>query len=337
MPRVLVADGRHGLRSMQTPLPALGTGLVRVATAVSLVSPGTELHYLEEGRRTDRRFPLGYCSAGTVIALGPGVAGLAVGERVIAMGWGHAVHGDVVTVPYRLCRPVPDGVAFEDAVVATIAATAVHAVDRAQLNPGDEVLVVGAGLVGQIVAQIATVRAATVRITDRSPQRLRSAGRLGVEVIDPDALACPSEPVGRTRRCAFLCITGDGTEAVLRTAHWAARGEPRATLVAVGRFSAQVDFTVDLGNLDIRYSARCGTGYRDDSYTRGTSVVRAPEGEGTVDENLSRALNLIAAGVIRPQAMTITTHPVEDAAAIYTRLRDRRDAVSARFTYGGRA
>ncbi|MCG7528210.1 3-hydroxyacyl-CoA dehydrogenase NAD-binding domain-containing protein, partial [Streptomyces sp. OfavH-34-F] len=185
--RRLVARGAPLPVLEEADCPAPGPGELRVRAAWSLVSPGTELHYLDRSARTGEPFPLGYCSAGIVDAAGPGVTGFAPGDRVIAMGWGEAVHAGLITAGYRLCRKVPDGIDLADAVVANLAATAVHAVDRAGLAPGDEVAVVGAGIVGQLVAQTAAALGNRVTLLDLRPDRLREAAALGIEVAEADA------------------------------------------------------------------------------------------------------------------------------------------------------
>ncbi|MGH7465373.1 MAG: alcohol dehydrogenase catalytic domain-containing protein, partial [Longimicrobiales bacterium] len=119
------------LRLADVPVPqATGVHLVMAARA-SLISPGTERSTVELGRasllqkarsrpdqvkrviekmRTDglgsvldavraklqEPFPLGYCSAGVVIAAGPGVHGFAAGDRVVTNG----AHGEYVRVPH---------------------------------------------------------------------------------------------------------------------------------------------------------------------------------------------------------------------------------------------
>ncbi|MCZ0975553.1 3-hydroxyacyl-CoA dehydrogenase NAD-binding domain-containing protein [Streptomyces albulus] len=127
------------------------------------------------------------------------------------MGWGEAVHSEAVTVPYRLCRRVPHDLDLADAVVAGLAATAVHAVDRAVLEPDDEVVVVGAGMVGQLVAQTAAARGVPVTLIDLRPERLCTAAALGLAAADGDhfraAEAHPAPAAGG--RCVFLCGTGD--------------------------------------------------------------------------------------------------------------------------------
>lgn len=337
VPRVLVAAGADGLRTADWPTEPPAAGRVRIMTECSLVSPGTELHYLDQCRKTGAVQPLGYCAAGTVRDVGEGVPGLAPGDRVIAMGWNHAVHADVVSVPWRLVQRVPDELPLTSAVVADIAATAVHAGDRAGLHDGDEVLVVGAGLVGQLVAQVARDRGAAVSVMERNPGRMAAAQRLGAAPREERSLTGPEPGEPLARRCVFVCATSDATQTLRAALAWAARGPGRPVVVAVGRFSAGIEFSAELGNIDLRNSARCGTGYRDDDYVHGRRDLTPPEGEDTVDNNLARALDLVHRGAIRPEAMAIPHMPIAEAEYAYDLLRSRGDAVSVLFTYGSPA
>ncbi|MGW7279640.1 hypothetical protein ACWGIV_15295 [Streptomyces sp. NPDC054844] len=337
--RRLVADGQALPSTEELRVGAPARGELRIRAAYSMVSPGTELHYLDRSARTGERFPLGYCSSGVVDAVGPDAPGFAQGDRVIAMSWGEAVHGDVITVPYRLCKRVPDGTDLADAVVANLAATAVHAVDRAELSAEDETVVVGAGMVGLLVAQVAAARGSRTTITDVRPARLRAAAELGLAARDggvltedggPSSAAGPSPAGGR---CVFLCGAGDASATVADAARWAARAPGRPRLVGVGRFAAHIDFSVELGNLDIRYAARCGAGYRDPSYARGLTDVTAPPGEGTVTENLGRALGLVSSGHVRADRMGLPRLPFQGAASAYTELRERPAHPTVLFVY----
>lgn len=334
--RRLLAGGHPLPRVAQTRTRPPGPGELRIRAAYSLVSPGTELHYLDRFAGAERDFPLGYCSAGVVDAVGPEAPGFAVGDRVTAMGWGEAVHGDVIVVPYRLCRPVPADLDLADAVVANLAATAVHAVDRAGLRPGDETAVVGAGMVGLLVAQITAARGHRTTVVDLRPDRARTAAALGLDVRVGSGFPDDGDPPADGGRCVFLCVTGEAGETVAAAARWAGRAPGRPRLVGVGRFTARVDFSVDLGNLDIRYAARCGAGYRDPDYARGRAEVTAPDGEGTVTVNLGRALDLIAAGDVRPGLMGLPRVPLERAAEAYTALRERPAHPAVIFDYGAR-
>ncbi|MFG3093216.1 3-hydroxyacyl-CoA dehydrogenase NAD-binding domain-containing protein [Streptomyces sp. NPDC048202] len=335
--RRLLAGGHRLPRVEEVRTGPPGVGELRIRAAHSLVSPGTELHYLDRFADTAQDFPLGYCSAGVVDAVGTDAPGFAVGDRVTAMGWGEAVHGDVIVVPHRLCRPVPDDMDLADAVVANLAATAVHAVDRAVLRPGDETAVVGAGMVGLLIAQITAARGHRTTVLDVRPDRATTAAALGLGAhvgrgFPEDRAAAPAEG----GRCVFLCVTGEAGDTLAAAAHWAARAPDRPRLIGVGRFTARVDFSVELGNVDIRYAARCGAGYRDPSYARGLTEVTAPEGEGTVTENLGRALDLIGAGAIRPELLGLPRLPLERAAEAYAELRERPAHPAVIFDYGQR-
>jgi hypothetical protein len=114
---------------------------------------------------------------------------------------------------------------------------------------------------------------------------------------------------------------------------WVAAGRSRGRVVAVGRFAANIDFSVELGNVDIRVAARCGTGYRDDAYLSGRRNVAAPPGEATVDQNLARALDLVASGVLGRRYMEIPVAPFPEAASVYDRLRTDQSIVSAILRY----
>ncbi|KUO16784.1 3-hydroxyacyl-CoA dehydrogenase NAD-binding domain-containing protein [Streptomyces dysideae] len=334
--RRLVAAGSPLPVTEEVACPPPGQGELRIRARWSLVSPGTELHYLDRSARTGERFTLGYCSVGTVETVGTDVPGFATGDLVIAMGWGEAVHAGVVTVPYRLCRRVPQGVDAADAVVANLGATAVHAVDRAGLKPDDEVAVVGAGMVGQLVAQTVAARGNRVTLLDLRPDRLHAAAELGLAVAEgPSFLARTQAAAGRGGRCVLLCGTGDADDTVAAAARWTSRAPGRPRLVGVGRFSARIDFSVELGNLDIRYAARCGAGYRDASYARGLSEVTPPAGEYTVTENLQRALDLIVSGQICPAAMRLPRVPFDEATDAYAELRTRPAHPTTLLAHGG--
>lgn len=339
----LMADGFAGPALRQADEPGPAPGQVGIRPECSLISAGTELHYIRRGRETGERFDLGYCTAGVVTAVGPSAPGFAPGDRVIGMGWGYAVHAERVRVPYRLCVKVADGVRLDDAVFANLAATALHAIRRSRLAPGEDVLVVGAGLVGQLVARCAAVRAgaAAVIAMDRHAGRLGRAEAAGIATLRPD----PGETLAQALRRlhprarptkAFLCLSGDASAAFAQAAQALdSRGTAagRSALVCVGRFRLAAEFSVELGNVDILNSARCGEGYRDDDYAHGRTNLVAPPGEATVDANLRECLDLIREGNLAPRPLN--THQVDfrDALSAYP-LFDRPDeALGVTFHY----
>jgi predicted dehydrogenase len=126
--------------------------------------------------------PLGYSSAGYVVAVGKGVREFDVGDRVACAGAGYASHAEVVAVPTNLVVKVPDGVDLIDASFAAIGSVALHALRLSQLQPGESVAVIGVGLVGLIAVQLArNVFSAKVVAVDIDGEKVELAKKLGVD------------------------------------------------------------------------------------------------------------------------------------------------------------
>lgn len=97
---------------------------------------------------------LGYSSAGVVIAVGDEVRDFKVFDRVACAGAGYANHGEVVYVPQNLCAKIPDGVSIEEAAFTTVACIAMQGIRQSQVKIGENVAVIGLGLIGQLTVQM---------------------------------------------------------------------------------------------------------------------------------------------------------------------------------------
>ncbi|MDD4965740.1 alcohol dehydrogenase catalytic domain-containing protein [Halothiobacillus sp.] len=341
----LFVDGAAGLLLREEREPAPQPGQLRIRATCSLVSGGTELHYIKQWTTANQRSVIGYCSSGVVDAVGEGVREFAVGDRVIAMGWGYARHAEVICVPYRYCVKIPDSLPFERAVFANLAATSLHAVHRALMDERDRVLVIGAGLVGQLVAQIARSRLESVLVADTDPRRCsaaESAGCIGVPLADATGLydAVREAADGKGVSKIFLCMVGKASETVsdaLRLVNAFHDPLVRPALVAAGRFDASLAFSVDMGNSDIRYAARCGTGYRDDDYAHGRAERTPPPGEGRVDDNLRECVAMITDGRIRPELIHDLQLPFSQSADAYGPFESKSAPLGVTFSYPGGA
>ena len=126
--------------------------------------------------------PLGYSSAGYVIAIGKGVREFDVGDRVACAGAGYASHAELVSVPTNLVVKVPDGVDLLEASFAAIGSIALHALRLSQVQPGESVAIIGAGFIGLIAVQLAknVFNAKTVAI-DIDSEKIELAKKLGAD------------------------------------------------------------------------------------------------------------------------------------------------------------
>lgn len=292
-------DGKISIKEIS--LPELQDGQIEIRTSCTLISPGTELHYVNESVKNNIDHYLGYCASGYVEKTGHHVNGFSVGDRVIAMGWQYAIHAERICVPQKLCVVIPDRLPFDKAVFANLAATALHAIHRANLSEKERILVIGAGLVGQLVAQCAQVYASDVYVADISEGRLKAAKNAGIQkVFNPLKTALVDSVLNATKgkgvHTVFLCNTGDNTSVIqdsIKLLINSSDKQKRGKIIGVGRFKASIDFNVSMGNVDIRYASRCGTGYRDDDYVHGRLNYPPPLGEASVDSNLKTCLKLI--------------------------------------------
>lgn len=231
--------GRGDLRLDEVPDPAdpaPGHAVLEVAYCGIC---GTDLHEYLHGPnliRPDEHpltglappFTLGHEMTGTVLALGSDVPGIEIGSRVAVdpclrcgtCHWctrgeyhicakggslGLAAPGgfaDRVTVAVDGLVPVPDGVSDELAALAEPLAVGLHAIRRAGVSPGDNVLLLGAGPIG-IAALLAAklAGAAGLYVSEPLPERARRAAELGVtEVFDPGETDVRREVFLRTGR-----------------------------------------------------------------------------------------------------------------------------------------
>ena len=126
---------------------------------------------------------LGYSGAGILVDKHATVSDLEIGERVAYGGEGTG-HGETILTGRNLVARVPDAVSFEHACFATLGSIAMNAVRIANIGLGDRVAVIGLGLVGQLVAQLARLQGAVVIATDLKPERVGTGGQAGRAVSD---------------------------------------------------------------------------------------------------------------------------------------------------------
>ncbi len=175
-------------------MPPPGPGQVRVRTAFSTISAGTE-GWVWQNQFTWAATPFpcvpGYQRTGTIAALGEGVSGWSIGDAVVAtIGqwtgdvppfWGaHLAEGNT---PQSEIYRLPHGLSPVDASSAVVAQVGFNAASRVRLNPGDWIVVYGDGLIGQFAAQAAKARGAKVVLVGHRPARLALARHCGIDAV----------------------------------------------------------------------------------------------------------------------------------------------------------
>jgi len=169
-------------------IPAGGVVLRARATAVSAGTEIANYRGITRYRSASQGNPYypGYSFAGEVVAVAPDVTDWRPGDRVC----GHLPHASHVLVknPARLVR-VPEGVSDPQAAMTTLGSIVLNAVHLARIQLGESVAVVGAGLIGQLAAQLARLEGGRPVVSQDFISRRRELARsCGAHAaIDPAA------------------------------------------------------------------------------------------------------------------------------------------------------
>ena len=213
--RAALYTGARTIEIQDRTAVAPGPGQVQVEVAFTGIC-GTDLHIFhgDMDARVDTPAVIGHEMSGRVAALGPGGSGWSPGQPVTVMPLAacgkcpacRAGHEHVCqqlnfigidsagamqgrwNVPAETLLALPPGLPLEHAALIEPVAVAVHDVGRAQLRAGEQVVVVGGGPVGTLIAVVAAAEGADVVVVEPDPYRRQVAGRLGLATLDPGAL-----------------------------------------------------------------------------------------------------------------------------------------------------
>ncbi len=176
---VLAGPGRFELSEVPRPEPAPDEVLVRVA-ACGVCS--SELAAFAGDSGAYPRF-IGHEVSGTVVEVGPAVTGLAVGDPVGCWVLSHG-YAEFVAVPGEYCFPA-GGVPLDEALAEPLAC-AVNAVEETDVRLGDDVVLIGAGFMGNLVQALVSLRGPRqLIVADTRPDALARATALGAtRVVD---------------------------------------------------------------------------------------------------------------------------------------------------------
>ena len=264
--RAAVYRGVDDVRVETVPVPEISDGevLVRIHTCGIC---GTDLKKIHTGSHSAPRI-FGHEMAGTVAAVGAGVADFKVGDRVMAFhhipcgecyycrkqtfaqcetykkvgctagfepaGGGFAEYIRVMDwIVKRGLVKIPDDVPFEQAAWIEPVNTCFKAVKLLDLKADETVLVIGQGPIGILLAALAARTGATVFTSDNYPERHKVAAQFGLKhPLDArgDVVgACKAATEGRGADVALVAV---GVDAVIKTAMDAVRPGGRVMLFA---------------------------------------------------------------------------------------------------------
>ncbi|MFD0275273.1 bi-domain-containing oxidoreductase [Kitasatospora sp. NPDC127111] len=360
------------LSVIDVPVPGGKPGGVLVRSAFSLISTGTEMMKVSEAGmsmvgkarsrpdqvakvmqsvatnglpatyrkvmgKLDSYTPLGYSLCGVVEQVGAGIDDVKVGDLVACAGNEHALHAELNWVPKNLYTPVPDGLAPRHAAFGTVGSIALQGVRQGEPQLGEVALVIGLGLIGQLVVQLLAASGVRVVGADPDPARCELAERLG-------AVAC-GDPASTAVAAAVAELTGGhGVDQV----YLAAGGGSNQPVELAAELSRDRGRVVDIGKcrldlpwnayyekeLDVRFSRSYGPGRYDPEYELDGRDYPIGYVRWTERRNLACFLDLMARGRVDVDPLISHTADFGDAVETYRRLKDGElKAVTVLFRY----
>ncbi len=328
MKALLLSEYKH-LEIAELPSPTPGDGEVLVSVAACGIC-GSDVHGYDGS--SGRRIPpivMGHEAAGTIAALGNGVRGFAVGERVtfdstiFCGACSNCRRGDVnlcdhrqvlgvscgefrrpgafaeyVAVPSRILYRLPESLSFSEAAMLEAVSVALHGVSLAQVSEGSTALVLGAGMIGLLTLQ--ALRAAgcsRVFVADLDHTRLKLAQEVGATAV----LSAETDVVEQIMQLTGgvgvdLAIEAVGRNETVKASIESVR--KGGTVVLVGNISPEVTLPLQrVVTRQIRLQGSC-----------------ASSGE------YPRAIELVAGGAIQVKPFITAVAPLEEGPRWFARL-----------------
>jgi (R,R)-butanediol dehydrogenase/meso-butanediol dehydrogenase/diacetyl reductase len=281
---VYIGEGKVVLQDIE--IPSLRAGQVMVEVSYCGIC-GTDLHMVLEGwGRPGSVF--GHEYSGKIVAVGRGVHDVSPGDLVVGgpgpgcgvcrwcdeerpnlcverPGYSSAVTGAFArfkVVDADCTYVLPEGLDLRDAALAEPLAVALHAVERARVEPGDRALVTGAGPIGLLATAALIARGiADVTVTEPGLRRRKLAEQIGAKAVDPHDLDSPglaTDLVAEPFRAAIECsgrseameqalaqLDRGGTLVLAGTGMRPPRLDPNRIIVQELTVTGTVDYTPD--------------------------------------------------------------------------------------------
>lgn len=264
--------------------------------------------------RLDSFTTLGYSLAGKVVEVGEGVSGFNIGDMVACGGEHIATHAELNWVPVNLCCKIPfvsDDVsvpsdsagylATEMAAFTTVGAIAMQGVRQADVRVGENVAVIGLGLVGLVTCLILKASGCRVIGIDIDPNKVKLALELGID----SAINISSDDAKQT---VSSFSDGYGVDAVLLATATTSNdpiilaadiARDRATIVGVGVSKMDVPRGIYFAKeLTLKQSRSYGPGRYDPYYEQDGQDYPIGYVRWTEKRNMQSFLNLMASGKI---------------------------------------
>ena len=218
----------------------------------------------------------------------------------------YGAFADYVVIPQRILYRLPEKITFEQAAMTEALSIAVHAVEMTPIALGDTSVVVGTGMIGQLVVQVLRQKGCrTVIAIDVSPEKLQLAKQSGADVVlNPSVCDVIKEILDLTEgRGADVALEAVGATASIRTSVNVLRKGGNLTLI--GNVTPQIEFPLQtVVTREIRVQGSC-----------------ASRGE------YPACLEMIASGKVNVDMLISATVPLKEGSSWFNRLYRKEEGL----------
>jgi polar amino acid transport system substrate-binding protein len=278
--------------------------------------------------KLDALNPLGYSTAGVVTQVGENIREIRVGDRVACAGAGMANHAEVISVTENLVAKIPENVSFKEAAYTTVCSIAMQGVRQADLSLGENCLVIGMGLIGQITAQLLEASGVKVIGTDLSSKILEEAKKVCNSILINSADA-------QLEQAVLNATDGYGVDAVIITAGTSSLGpvetagklcRTKGKVIIVGAvptgFSRENYYKKEL---ELKMSCSYGPGRYNANYEEKGLDYPIAYVRWTENRNMKSVLDLMSKGKLNVKDLTTHEFDFNDAINAYQMIVDKSD------------
>lgn len=340
----------YSLISAGTEKSSLGSGSDNVVSKIikdpELINYGIDLVKKEGLKKTFELIkeksnppliPLGYSSSGVVLQVGKNVNNFAIGDKVACAGAGYANHAEIISVPVNLVAKIPENVKFSEAAFTTIGSIALQGIRRANVQLGDNVVVLGLGLLGQIACQILKSSGAHVIGIDTIIERTKMAEELGAEKCFISNENVVNHVIEHTNGLGadsiIIYAATESSEPVKQAIEMARK---KGKIVVVGDVGMQIDRSPFYEKeLDFLISCSYGPGRYDKQYEE--KGIDYPIGyvRWTENRNMEEFLKLISQQKINLCSLIDRTFEIQNAKEAYQFFDNKNRPIGVLFKYKG--
>lgn len=356
MNQVLIKQGQAVVEQIPAPVVEKGTLLVRVE--YSCISVGTELagvqassqplwkKAMRQPEKVKSMFkmalsqgfvqtknamrgklnvgkPTGYSASGVVLEVGEGIDDIKPGDRVACAGAQYAYHAEVIRVPRNLVVRVSGLLDRASASTVTLGAIAMQGLRRLQPTLGEQFVVIGLGILGQLAVQLLKAAGCRVIGIDLDRQRIELAKSQGMDIgihpgdgSDIDTVMRFTDGIGAD---GVLITAAARSSEVISGAFRMCRKKGRVVLVGdVGLNLKRADLYEK--ELDFYISTSYGPGRYDPNYEEKGQDYPISYVRWTENRNMQEYMKLLEEGKVEVGPLISKIYPIQEAAAAYEQL-----------------